>query len=428
MNPCAPTFIPTTEDGFSSGEDAPSMEAQHSGREVCPKPRQVNELPSITVDSDKYDTMFPALRGVQVDGRSIRSPRLVNQQRGEKANKLKLTEGQVLRSMPGGEKQTTKEYKKSEYQKAEEANNDSHNESDGSSSEEVEYLKPTVYTPKKSLEYLKPTVYTPPTSSRESHRSTSRSKKTVRSTSARSRTRSPRRSWRPPTPHPEGKPRGSKSHRPPTPVTQVNAPARYPSPAAYPPLSYNHYYPGHHNQVMQQHMSYTPYVFLPMPHVTTPSVMPYTTWPMPPAPCPAPMVQPPTARYSPEPGCHYGRAYGPRLNGDGGALYGPPPPQAYFHPQPPVQLQTQQESQTATDDDAHSQPLSHPPTENDNKKGASRSKLIKSRHERKTSMSSSVLASDGSAIATPLKTQVEKIKRESRGASAIANHDKHPDI
>jgi hypothetical protein len=43
-------------------------------------------------------------------------------------------------------------------------------------------------------------------------------------------------------------------------------------------------------------------------------------------------------------------------------------------------------------------------------------------------MSNSVLATNGSVVATPLKTQVERIKQESRGVSAIPNHDKHPDI
>ena len=169
MNPCAPTFVPTLEEGFSSGEDSslpPSRDPKLPGRGDSPKPHRSKELPSITVDPDQYDAMFPALEGVQVDGRKIRSPIQVKR-RDKKSKEPKLTGSQIRRSTPGGEDETVVEYEKPEDQEAED---DKKSESGKTSSDEVEYLKPTVYTPRKSLEYLQPTVYTPPTSSQESRR------------------------------------------------------------------------------------------------------------------------------------------------------------------------------------------------------------------------------------------------------------------
>jgi hypothetical protein len=255
-------------------------------------------------------------------------------------------------------------------------------------------------------------------------------KRTVRSTNARSTTRSPRRSWRPPTPHPEGKPRGPKPRRSPTPVGRADGPTRYPSSAPYPPLSYGHCYPGYHGQV-QQHVDYAPYMVPPVPHLMIPSGMSYTAWPMPSIPWPVPMTQSMKAGCPPGCECHYEHAYGPQLNGDGAALYGPPPPQAYLHPQPQSQPQMQQQSRAGTEYDAHLHPVSRSSrssTERDDTKRPSHSRSVKSRHGQQPSMSNSVLATNGSVVATPLKTQVERIKHESRGVSAIPNHDKHPDI
>lgn len=425
MNPCAPTFVPILEEVFSSGEDSSlpsSSDPKLPGRGDSPKPHRSKELPSITVDSDQYDSMFPALQGVQVDGRKIRSPRLVKQ-RDKKTKELKLTGSQVRPSAPDGEDETAVEYEESEDQKAED---DKESESGDTSSEEVEYLKPTVYTPRKSLEYLRPTVYTPPTSSQEGHRRSGTGRRTARS-AARNRSKSPRLAWRPPTPHPEGKPRGSKSRRSPTPTAHINGIARYPSPAPYPPPPYNHYYPGHHVQIPPQHVEYGPFIVQPMPQLMAPPVVSYASWSIPSLPWSVPGAQPTETGYPSGFEYHNERPYGAILASYSGAVYGPPSPQSYLHPQPQVHQQLQQ-SQAGTERDAYLQPLSPPSTETDDTTHSSHSKPSKSRHRQKKSISSSGLASDGAAIVTPLKTQVEKIKRESRVTTTIPNHDKHPDI
>ncbi|RGP79712.1 40s ribosomal s8 [Fusarium longipes] len=394
MNPCAPTFVPTVEDGSTSNDDdtiSPSTEKRLSDRKVPLKPHQSPQLTSITIDPDEYDTMFPALQGAQVDGRSVRSPK------------------PVRRSISSDETKTAIEYEKPEYQNAD--------ESVDSSSEELEYLKPTVYTPKKkSLEYLKPTVYTPPTSSQERPRRSGVVKRAVRSTNARSRSRSPRHAWRPPTPHPEGKPRGPKSRHSPSPVAQIDELTRYPTSAAYPSLSYSHYYPGFHGQV-QEYIDYVPYMMPPMPHLMVPPAMPYTAWPMLASPWPVPMTQPSKSGCPPGCECHYKRAYGSQFNGDGGTFYGQPPPQTYLRPQPQSQPRTQQQtlqqSRPGTDYDAHLHPLSRSSAENDDTKRPSQIRSIKSLHGETPSMSNSVPAN------TPLKTQVERIKQESRDRQLV---------
>ncbi|KAL3605766.1 hypothetical protein FPOAC2_00717 [Fusarium poae] len=398
MNPCAPTFVPTLEDGSSNEDDPLPLPAKihHSAQSVHLKPRQSIELPSITIDPDKYDTMFPALQGV--DGRSVRSPRLVR------------------RSNSVGEEQTTIEYERSENQKTESESSKVDGESVNSSSAEVEYLKPTVYTPKKSLECLKPTVYTPPTSSRESHRARSGvAKRTARSTNSRSRTRSPRRTWRPPTPHPEGKPRGLKSHRSTTPV---NMPTRYLPSAPFPPLSYSQCYPEYHSQV-HQHIDYQPFVSPHMPPLMVPSMMPFAAWPMPPAPWQMPLAQPPNTGCPPDYECQFERVYGPLPNEDGGALYGPLPPQAYLHPQQQSRPQIQHQSQLGTEYDTQEQSNCRSSTEKDDRSRPSHIRSVKSHHGQKPSMSSPILTANGPSGATHLKTQVEKIKQESRDCQLL---------
>ncbi|RBR08146.1 uncharacterized protein FIESC28_10338 [Fusarium coffeatum] len=406
MNPCAPTFVPTLEEGFSSGEDSslpPSRDPKLPGREDSLKPHRSKELPSITVDSDQYDTMFPALEGVHVDGRKIRSPIQVKR-RDKKSEEPKLTGSQIRRSTPGGEDKTVIEYEKPEDQEAED---DNESENGDTSSDEVEYLKPTVYTPRKSLEYLQPTVYTPPTSSQESRRRSGIGRRTARS-AARNRSKSPRVAWRPPTPHPEGKPRASKSRRSPTPTTHVNGPARYPSSAPYPPPPYNHYYPGHHTQVPQQHVEYGPIIVQPMSQLMVPPVLSYASWSIPSLPWSVPGAQPTEIGYPPGFEYHNERPYGAMLTGHISAVYGPPPPQAYPHPQPQVHQQLQQ-SQAETERDTHIQTLSPPSTETDDTTHSSHSKPGKSRHRQKKSISSSGLANDGTAIITPLKTQMMSV-------------------
>ncbi|RFN53200.1 40s ribosomal protein s8 [Fusarium flagelliforme] len=416
MNPCAPTFVPTLEEGFSSGEDSslpPSRDPKLTGRGDSPKPHRSKELPSITVDSDQYDSMFPALQGVQVDGQKIRSPTLVKQ-RDKKTKKHKLTGSQVRRSAPGGEEETIVEYEKSEDHEAEDYKE---HESSDTSSEEVEYLKPTVYTPRKSLEYLRPTVYTPPTSSQESHRRSGIGRRTARS-AARNRSKSPRLAWRPPTPHPEGKPRGSKSRRSPTPTAHINGMARYPSPAPYPPPPYNHYYPGHHVQVPPQHVEYGPFIVQPVPQLMAPSVVSYASWSMPSLSWSVPGAQPTATGYPSGFEYHNECPYGAILASHIGVVYGPPPPQTYAHQQP-------QQSQAGTEHDAHLQPLSPPSTETDDTTHSSHSKPGKSRHRQKKSISSSGLASDGTAIVTPLKTQMMSVPagKDRRLLGVVCNDD-----
>ncbi|KAM0305505.1 hypothetical protein ACHAPM_001886 [Fusarium culmorum] len=408
MNPCAPTFIPTLEDGSSNEDDPlpPSAKTRRSTLGVHSKPRQSLELPSITIDPDKYDTMFPALQGPQVDGRSVRSPKLVKKRRGNRPRTSKLTRGQVLQSSPDDEK--------SDDQKAESDTTKVDVESANSSPEVMEYLKPTVYTPKKSLEYLKPTVYTPPTSSRESNGvRSSVTKRSGRSTNSRSSTRSPRRSWRPPTPHPEGKPRGPRSRRSPAPI---DISTRYVPSTPFPPLSYTPCYPDYHGHV-QQHIDYPPFM---VPPFAVPPMMPLAAWHMPPAPWPIPLHQSPIAGCPLDCECHFERAFGPLPNGDGRVVYGrPPPPQAYLHPQPQSRPQMQQQSQTVAEYDAHSQPTSRSSTEKDEPKRPSHGISIKSRQGRSPNVSSSALIVNASTVATPLKTQVERIKQESRGMMSV---------
>ncbi|RGP70643.1 40s ribosomal s8 [Fusarium sporotrichioides] len=413
MNPCAPTFVPTVEDG-SSNEDDPlplSTKTRRSTQNVRPKPRQSVELPSITIDPNQYDTMFPALQGVQVDVRSVRSPKQVKKRQNKRFQTRKLIRGQIQRSSPDDEEETTIEHEKLECEKDESDNNNVGDESVNSSSEEVEYLKPTVYTPKKSLEYLKPTVYTPPTSSRESHIARSGVvKRSVRSANSRSSTRSPRRAWRPPTPHPEGKPRGPKSRRSPAPG---DVPTRYLPTSPVPPLSYGHCYPEYPGSV-QQHIDYAPFMLPPMQSPIMPSMMPFAAWHMPPAPWPMPLAQPSNVGCPLDCECHFERVFGHPPSGDSGALYGPPPPQAYVHPQLQSRPQMQQQSPTVTEYDAHSQPTSRSSAEKDDRNRPSHIRSVKNRHGQKPSMSSSVLTTNGPTAATPLKTQVERIKQESR--------------
>ncbi|CEI64297.1 hypothetical protein FVEN_g11080 [Fusarium venenatum] len=405
MNPCAPTFVPTLEDG-SSNEDDPlplPTKMHRSAQNILLKPRQSIELPSITIDPDKYDTMFPALQGV--DRRSVRSPRLVKKRQDKRSQASKLTKGQARRSNSDDEEQTTVKYEKSENQKAESESSKVDGESVNSSSEEVEYLKPTIYTPKKSLELLKPTVYTPPTSSRESHRARSGvAKRTGRSSNLRSSTTSPRRTWRPSTPHPEGKPRGPKSHRS---LTPINIPTRYLPSAPFPPLSYGQCYPECHGQV-HHHIDYPPFVSPPMPPLMVPTMMPFAAWPMPPN-----IGCPPDCEYQ------FERVYGPLPNEDGGALYGPLPPQAYLHPQPQSRPPMQQQSRIETEYDSHPRSASRSSTEMDDQNRPSHIRSVKGHHGQKPNMLSSVLTANGPSGATHLKTQVEKIKQESRGMMSV---------
>ncbi|KAF5682206.1 hypothetical protein FCIRC_5109 [Fusarium circinatum] len=171
MNPCAPTFIPVdpSEDEFSSDEDESStpssMEARHPEQDVrSPRARpRGRTIPSITIDPEGYDSMFPALGAVnQVDPLKIRSPKMKQKQRS-RCRRPRGKDDRGLSSELVNDEQLSIEHQFSQCSDDEETRKQP----------PLEYLKPTVYTPRKSLEFLKPDVYTPPASS---HNSTSRPK------------------------------------------------------------------------------------------------------------------------------------------------------------------------------------------------------------------------------------------------------------
>ncbi|KAF5969032.1 hypothetical protein FBULB1_10448 [Fusarium bulbicola] len=172
MNPCAPTFIPVdpSEDEFSSDEDESStpssMEARHPEQDVrSPRARpRGRTIPSITIDPEGYDSMFPALGAVnQVDPLKIRSPKMKQKQRS-RCRRPRGKDDRGLSSELVNDEQLSIEHQFSQC---------SDDEEETRKQPPLEYLKPTVYTPRKSLEFLKPDVYTPPASS---HNSTSRPK------------------------------------------------------------------------------------------------------------------------------------------------------------------------------------------------------------------------------------------------------------
>ncbi|KAF4499864.1 hypothetical protein FAGAP_3959 [Fusarium agapanthi] len=187
MNPCAPTFIPVdpSEDEFSSDEDGSStpssMEARHPDQDVrSPRARPCGRtIPSITIDPEGYESMFPALGAVnQVDPLKIRSPKMKKKQRSRR-RRSRGKDDRALSSELVNDEQLSIGRQFSQC---------SDDEEESSKEPPLEYLKPTVYTPRKSLEFLKPDVYTPPASS---HNSTSRPKTraSMRSAIPRARTR-----------------------------------------------------------------------------------------------------------------------------------------------------------------------------------------------------------------------------------------------
>ncbi|KAF5576249.1 40s ribosomal s8 [Fusarium pseudoanthophilum] len=215
MNPCAPTFVPVepSEDEFSSDEDRSStlssMEARHPDQDVrSPRARpRGRTIPSITIDPEGYESMFPALQAVNtVDPLRIRSPKMKKKQRSRR-RRSRGKDDRALSSNSVNNERLSLGHQFSQSSDDEEEN---------SKEPPLEYLKPTVYTPRKSLDFLKPDVYTPPASS---HNSSSRpqTRANAQPADARARTRSPKRAWRPPTPHPDGRLRGSRLRRTPSP-------------------------------------------------------------------------------------------------------------------------------------------------------------------------------------------------------------------
>ncbi|KAF5241392.1 hypothetical protein FANTH_9135 [Fusarium anthophilum] len=185
MNPCAPTFIPVdpSEDEFSSDEDESStpssMEARHPEQDVrSPRARpRGRTIPSIAINPEGYDSMFPALGSVnQVDPLKIRSPKM-KQKQPSRCRRPRGKDDRGLSSELVNDEQLSIEHQFSQC---------SDDEEETSKQPPLEYLKPTVYTPRKTLEFLKPDVYTPPASS---YNSTSRPKTRGSMRPAISRTR-----------------------------------------------------------------------------------------------------------------------------------------------------------------------------------------------------------------------------------------------
>ncbi|VZH87204.1 unnamed protein product [Fusarium fujikuroi] len=191
MNPCAPTFIPVepSEDEFSpyeGGSSTPSStEARHPDQDVLsPRARpRGRTIPSITIDPEGYESMFPALRAVnKVDPLKIRSPKMKTKQRGRR-RRSRGKDDRALSSNSVNDERLNIGHQFSQS---------SEDEEESSNEPPLEYLKPTVYTPRKSLEFLKPDVYTPPASSHNSS-SRPRTSASMRPADTRARTRSPRR-------------------------------------------------------------------------------------------------------------------------------------------------------------------------------------------------------------------------------------------
>ncbi|KAJ4271394.1 hypothetical protein NW762_000096 [Fusarium torreyae] len=327
MNPCAPTFIPTipSEDESSDDDDTnspSSEEARHPYQEVRSpkKSRHSRELPSIVIDPDRYDSMFPSLQTANpLKEPAVRKTKTKKKRRMGKRPKrpINIDEGSPRQFNPASEKRKAPECAYSD---------DEDDESEEEST--MEYLKPTVYTPTKSLELLKPTVYTPPTSSRNAYRRPEwRRHRISRSADAKLRP------YRPPTPHPDGKSRGSRGRRAPTPLAKVVSPVEYAVPIGYQPSSYGYYAMGPPGPVMPPPppMNYAPHMPPPLPYSPVP-------WAITPAPWPVPVPQPQVV-FCP-PGCDGNHTHEPwaMFEGTSGTYYAPMP---LLQPQPQVQMQMQ---------------------------------------------------------------------------------------
>lgn len=424
MNPCAPTFVPTgfSDDEFSSEEESSvssSMEARHSEQDVrSPKARsRSGTLPSITFDPDKYDSMFPTLTTANpVNPHIIRSPGLAKKRLGKCSREHSSEAGHFL---PPSDKRLSSAYQTdAEYEDKDEEEE----EEEDSDEPAVEYLKPTVYTPRKSLEYLKPTVFTPPTSSRNASKR-SETKRGTRSRNAIAKSRSPRRAWRPPTPHPEGKPRGSRGgRRTPTPAPQIVQQTGYLAPVAHPPAEYHYYDQRAPYPVMQPIAPYAPLMGQPM--------MSYSPvpWQMPSIPWQNPVPQLQNVDSSRECICPFCDPSSLAYNLYFCAKMNKPPPstqQPYFytHPQPQPQPQPQmQYLQPQPRFESHSSP------QISDSQSASHSESVASRHVCRKSTSGSVVAAKGSASAIPAKTQVERIKDQNRSVLSGSNRCRFPDV
>ncbi|RKL46105.1 hypothetical protein BFJ72_g3013 [Fusarium proliferatum] len=323
MNPCAPTFIPVepSEDEFSpdeGGSSTPSsMEARHPDQDVrSPRARpRGRTIPSITIDPEGYESMFPALRAVsKVDPLKIRSPKMKTKQRGRRRRSRGKDDRALSSNSVNDERLNT----------GHQFSQSSEDEEESSNEPPLQYLKPTVYTPRKSLEFLKPDVYTPPASS---HNSSSRPKTSasMRPADTRARTRSPRRAWRPPTPHPDGRPRGSRLRRTPTPNQRVMSSAGYSVPPVFPNPTYNHFPSEPPHQMMYPPINYAPRIGPSL----VPPMMPYSPlpWQLAPALWSAHSAQPEAMMdYPADYDSHCEQTDWPSFEGESGMYYAPQPP------------------------------------------------------------------------------------------------------
>ncbi|KAF4343679.1 40s ribosomal s8 [Fusarium beomiforme] len=437
MNPCAPTFIPVepSEDECSSDEDEStpsSMEARHPDQDVrSPRARpRGRTIPTIAIDPDAYESMFPALRTTsQIDPLKIRSSKMKKKERSNR--QIPMSQGDQVR-YPS----TVNDERLSEGHHSSQSSIDEEEEED-SDETPLEYLKPTVYTPSKSVELLKPDVYTPPASSRNSIKRPG-TKGSMRLLDARARTRSPRRAWRPPTPHPDGRPRGSRSRRAPPPPPPPPGP-RVMSPVGYPvPLVYRSPF-GHYASIPSHPMTHYPINYASrLGPSMAPPMMPYSPlpWSITPAPWIIPLAQPemmmdyPSDRdSSPK---HEGWPSFERESGMYHASLPPPPvlpPQPYIYPhtEPPMGLHRQSEMNLQPP--PRSEP--YPPAQGSDSPWFSRSQSTESRHEKNSSTSgtsnasnsSSTAATNGSSTATPSIIQADMIKNQSGGAQLGSKHN-----
>ncbi|KAF5719082.1 hypothetical protein FMUND_4871 [Fusarium mundagurra] len=423
MNPCAPTFIPVepSEDEFSSDEDGSStpssMEARHPDQDVrSPRARpRGRTIPSITIDPEGYESMFPALQAVNtVDPLKIRSPKMKKKQRSRRHRSRGKDDRALSSNLVNDERLSIGHQFSQSFDDEEES----------SKEPPLEYLKPTVYTPRKSLEFLKPDVYTPPASS---HNSSSRPKTraSTRPADARGRTRSPRRAWRPPTPHPDGRPRGSRGRRTPTPNQRATSSSGYPVPLVFSNPTYSHFPSEPSHPTMHPPINYAPR----MGPSLVPPMMPYSplSWPLAPIPWSAHLAQPDmTMDYPADYDSHYEQMDWPLFEGGSGMYYAPQPPQP---PQPPQHfVYYQPESHTRPQMQPHSRyrmqpperPELYPASQGSGSQSGSRSQPTGSQHEKKASTSSSAKASNSSSGAatnvsdttTPLRTQFDMINEQ----------------
>ncbi|WKT39647.1 hypothetical protein QSH57_001466 [Fusarium oxysporum f. sp. vasinfectum] len=435
MNPCAPTFIPVEPSGdeFSSDEDGSStpssMEARHPDQDVrSPRARpRGRTIPSITIDPEGYESMFPALRTVnKVDPLKIRSPKMKRKQRSRR-QMSRGKDGRVQSSNSVNDEQLSIGHQFSQS---------SDDEEEGSNEPPLEYLKPTVYTPRKSLEFLKPDVYTPPASSHNSF-SHPRTRASMRPTDARARTRSPRRVWRPPTPHPDGRPRGSRLRRAPTPNQRIMSSVGYPVPLVFPNPTYSHFPSEPPHPMMHHPINYAPR----MGPSLVPPMMPYSPlpWPIAPVPWSAHFAQPEMMMdYPAYYDSHYEQMDWPSFEGESGMYYAPQPPptlppQHFINYQPESHMRPQMHPHSQYR--MHLQPPErsglYPTSQGSDSQSDSRSQHTESQHEKKASTSSSAKESNSSSGAatnvsdttTPLRIQVDMIKDQSGGAQPGSKHN-----